>query len=207
VHTYSSLTFKAVVAQNGFEIGSAARITTVIREYEAPATGNSKVWAEIEHPDGTNSVESLPATNSGQYGTAIGLQQPGIYRIRVRAHGETQRGLPFEREQTLTAIAAPGGRDPWESENSRTSELCELLHCLEKGKGIREDLIKRLEEIGIDFHALLKCLREKCRSTSEILETRKSRSEISAPGVGPGYTTNEVLEVLTQMLSKTRGGC
>jgi hypothetical protein len=108
-HTYSSLTFSAYVAQASFEVGAVVRLTASLREYDALLQGRANVWAEILRPDGITDLVTLSPDSGGQFVATYELQLPSLFSIRVRARGETMRGTPFEREQTLTATAVPGG--------------------------------------------------------------------------------------------------
>src|SRR5438270_8811224 len=59
---------------------------------------------------------------------------PGVYRIRVLASGVTMRGVPFTREQLLSATAILGGDNPLPTTGPSTKahdeQLCKLIQCL-----------------------------------------------------------------------------
>ena len=79
----------------------------------------------------------------------------GVYVFRIRARGETVHGLPFEREQALTAVATPGG-DKWDpNDGSKDDDLCELLHCLQKNGVLNERFLEKMKALGIDFASFL----------------------------------------------------
>jgi hypothetical protein len=82
------------------------------------------------------------------------------------------QGSLFEREQTLTAVAVPGG-DIWNPNDPKTNDLCRLLDCLIEKGVVSRDLQKRLSDLGIDLPLLLKCLGKECRSLSEEVEPRR----------------------------------
>ena len=170
-HAYSSLTFSAYVTQASFEVGAVVSLTASLREYDAPLLGRSKVWAEIQRPDGATDFVAFSLDSGDQFVATYDLRLTGVFSIRVRAHGETACGTPFERERTLTAVAVPGG-DMWSPDDPKADDLCRLLHCLRKTGAISEELAKKLKELGIDLPALLKCLGERCRSTPDELEAR-----------------------------------
>lgn len=88
------------------------------------------------------------------------------YTLRIRARGETMKGRPFEREQTLTAVAVPGG-DRWSPEDPQQGGLCELLDCLRRTGALDGELLRRSKELGIDLEALIKCLDRKCRQPAD----------------------------------------
>ena len=75
-------------------------------------------------------------------------------------------GHPFEREQTLTAVAVPGG-DHWTPNDPPRDVLCEVLDCLRQTGVINADLLRRLEAMGLNLGALLKCLGNECHRKDE----------------------------------------
>jgi hypothetical protein len=172
VHTYSSLTFTAQAAQASFEVGAVVSITASLHEYEAPLQGRANVWAEILRPDRMTDLVTLDLNSGGQFVSRYTLDLPGIFNIRVRARGETMRSMPFQRERTLTGVAVPGG-DLWSPNDPKTSDLCELVHCLQETGVVKGNLARKLRDLGFDLPALLKCLGEQCRSTADELEPRQ----------------------------------
>ncbi len=171
-HTYSSLTFSAHLAQASYEVSALVQITASVLEYDTPLEGRARAWAEIRRPDGVTDLIALVPDSGGKFTASYVLQLPGVFNVRVRARGETMRGRPFEREQTLTAVAVPGG-DIWSPNDPKTNDLCELLYCLKEKGIISGDFVQRLKEIGIDLPALLKCLSKRCVSTAVELEGRR----------------------------------
>lgn len=172
VHAYSSLTFSALLTQDSFEVGALAHLTAVLREYDAPLEGSPRVWAEIQRPDGGLDLVALSRDSGGQFLASYELRIPGVFTVRVRARGETRHARPFEREQTLTAVAVVGG-DIWDPNDPKTHGFCELLDCLREKGVINEELVRRFREWGIDLSGLLKCLEGHCHSTADDLETRR----------------------------------
>lgn len=170
-HSYSSLIFSAQVSQSNFEIGSAANISASLLEYDAVPRGRASIWAEVGRPDGAVDTVALAAGPGDRYTRNYGLGIPGVYIIRVRARGETMHGTPFEREQTLTAVAVPGG-DRWNPDDPKRDPICELLDCLQRTEVINDEFIRRLKELGIDLPSFLKCFERKCRGTAGTIETR-----------------------------------
>lgn len=162
VHTYSSLTFSAFLTQDSYEVGAVARLTAVLREYDAPVEGSTRVWAEIKRPDGGTDLVSFSREAGDPFTASYELRIPGVFVVRVRARGETRRGLPFEREQTLTAVAVVGG-DIWDPDDPKTNGICELLDCLRQKGVITEELVHRFRAWGLDLSRLLECLEGGCR--------------------------------------------
>jgi hypothetical protein len=164
-HSYSSLTFSANLSQASFESGAAVQISASLLEYDTVPRNRAKVYAEIRRPDGIVETINLPASPADRYTAGYVLPISGVYTVRVRARGETMHGMPFEREQTLTAVAVPGG-DRWNPHEPQRDLFCELLDCLRATGSISDQSIGRLKELGIDIEAFLKCCETKCRGTA-----------------------------------------
>jgi hypothetical protein len=166
-HTYSTLTFAANVLQTSFEPGAVADLSASLLEYAALPTGRATVWAEVQKP-GASGIEAISlAPGAGdRYVASYPMPVPGLYIFRVRARGETMYGQPFEREQTLTAVAVPGG-DHWSPNDPPRDVLCEVLDCLRRTGAINADLLRRFEAMGLNLGALLKCLGKDCQTTDE----------------------------------------
>ena len=102
----------------------------------------------------------LQADDDEPYAGSFTTSVPGVYTIRVRAQGETIHGSAFTREQTVTAVAIPGGgRAPAEAVRDPISDL---LCCLFKDGRIPDPLRKQVEGLGIDSAHLERCLRRHC---------------------------------------------
>jgi hypothetical protein len=167
VHCYSNLTFRAYVSQSSYEPGAVVRMVGDPREYDVPVTDRASVWAEITGPSGTASVVSLTPDGSGLHAGQVTTGLPGVYRIRIRARGETLDGTPFTREQTCTAVAVPGGdRPPQVSTPGAIDLLCCLLADREGGG----ELAGRLEGLGIDARELQRCLSDLCQPNPADIE-------------------------------------
>lgn len=202
-HSYSSLTFSAHVSQASFEIGATAEISASLLEYDAVPRGRSNVWAEIRRPDGVADTIGLSSGAGDRYTASYGLPLPGVYIIRVRARGETMRGIPFEREQTLTAVAVPGG-DRWDPNDPKRDMICELLDCLRRTGAINDEFIRRLKALGIDFASFLKCFEAKCRGTAGVIETRGRHTGLSR--INPNlaaFSIEQLSELITEALNQS----
>ena len=166
-HTYSTLTFAAHVSQNSFEPGAVAEVSASLLEYAALPTGRARVWAEVQKPGGMGAdVVSLALGAADRYVVSYPMPTPGLYTFRVRARGETMYGMPFEREQTLTAVAVPGG-DQWSPNDPPRDVLCELLDCIRRSGAISGETLRRLEALGFNVGEVLKCLDRQCRTSRE----------------------------------------
>lgn len=201
-HTYSSLTFSAFATQASYDIGATVQLTALLREYDVPVQGRARVWAEIGRPDGATDLVALTEDPAGQHVASYELRVSGVFSLRVRARGETMRGATFEREQTLTAVAMPGG-DRWSPNDPKNTELCELIDCL-KGRGVlSSDFMGRLRELGIDFASLLECLSVSCRPAADKLETRRPTASPQVPiGQLSGPALDQLIEVLASRLGE-----
>lgn len=189
-HAHSSLSFRASVTQSSYDVGAVVGLAATLTEYEAPVGNRGSVWAEIVRPDGSTATASLAMDASQQFAAAHSLTQAGVYRIRIRATGETMRGWRFERERTLTATAVPGG-DDWDQNDPKPDRLCELLHCLEAHGVLGDRLHEALKRLGIDLDDLLRCLREACRPGSD--EDRRDA------GVRPSIPKERLMKLLLEL--------
>ena len=197
-HTYSSLTFSAQVSQTSFDIGAIAEISASLLEYAALPTGRAVVWAEIQRPDG-GAVDVIPLARGAmdRYVATYAMPVAGVYTVRVRARGETVYGMPFEREQTFTATATPGG-DHWSPQDPPRDVLCELLDCWRRG-ALGPDFLKRLEALGLNIEALLKCLERKCRTSGE--GGKRGEAQGSSRSIA-AMSVEQLAEVIDQILRR-----
>ena len=170
IHCYSNLHLHAQAVQSGFAPGDDVRVIARLREYDVPVGATTAVWAEIEQPGGGQYAPLPLALGPGdQHAAQFATAAPGVYRIRVRARGETFYGNLFTREQTVTAVAVPGsGASPEPPPRaSDTDDLVDLLCCLLRGKAIAPDAWKRVEALGIDAAVLRHCLTTLCRKRAD----------------------------------------
>ncbi|HVH57828.1 MAG TPA: M64 family metallopeptidase [Vicinamibacterales bacterium] len=166
-HTYSTLTFAAHVSQTSFEPGAVAEVSASLLEYAALPAGRAAVWAEVQKPGGPAvDVVSLAPGAADRYVASYPMPVPGLYTFRVRARGETMYGMPFEREQTLTAVAVRGG-DHWSPTDPPRDVLCDVLDCIRRTKAISGESLRRIEAVGLNVGDLLKCLERECRPGPE----------------------------------------
>lgn len=203
VHAYSSLTLRASLQQSGFEPGATVMLLASLREYDVPVERRAQVWAEVTRPDGTTMTVVLQEAAGGAFSASFDAKLTGLYRARIQAKGTTFHGMPFAREQTLTASVFPGGDrvvDPGVRElirqlADRDERLCQLLQCVFEGGAIDKALEKRLRALGFDTRALRECLKRYCeKSDRELTEASVSRESErrlvalrnlrSAPGAG-----------------------
>ena len=198
-HAYSNLVFKASAVQGSFTPGSGVNIFGTLKEYDVPIGGSrAAVWAEVRRPDNSMFDVGMQADDDEPYAGSFATSIPGVYTIRVRAQGETIYGGAFTREQTVTAVAVPGGgRTPVEPARDPISEL---LCCLFKDGRIPDPLRKRAEELGIDSAHLERCLRRHCARNDEAARERKDASP--AGGGALAGLTPELVRSLRLLLDQ-----
>ncbi|EAR22689.1 M64 family metallopeptidase [Nitrococcus mobilis] len=197
-HTYSSLTFSANVTQTSYEVGATAVISAALLEYDAVPFGRASVWAEIRRPDGSSDAVALSPAPGERYAANYSLAIPGLYAIHVRARGETVYGRYFEREQTLTAVAVPGG-DHWNPNDPPHDTICEVLDCLRRSGAINDEFLHRLKKLGFDLQPFLRCLQSKCRGTDD--------KERPAAGLTRAdLSISQAIRIITEALTRTDRG-
>jgi hypothetical protein len=198
-HCYSNLVFEASTHQDSYAPGKQVHAHAALREYDVSVSDSrADVWAEVHRPDNTMFTVVMNAQNelfSGEFTTSL----PGVYRVRVRAQGETINGSPFSRERTLNAVAVQGGGST-PTEPSRDF-IGDLICCMIAGDRRAEQLAQQLERLGVDSAAVMKCLRRLCAERNP--DTREQvKSERVATG-GSGAPSQEItLERLRRLLEQ-----
>jgi hypothetical protein len=163
-HAFTNLRMQARVSQNSLEPGATLTITATLTEYGVPVAGRATVLAEIERPDGSSFTLALPEVGDGRFQASTAAALAGVYRIRVMAAGVTMRGMPFTREQLLSAAAVLGGDNPPPQTGPGTKdhdeELCRLIECLLGPRSLGEFLMKN----GVEPKAVLACVETWCKT-------------------------------------------
>lgn len=164
VHCYSNLAFKARSMQSGFEPGATVSVEASLREYDVPVDHRARCWAEVTRPDGSAFVLAMDEGEPGRFAGQFVAASPSLYTMRVRALGSTFQGVPFQREQTLSAAVYPGASRPPKGggDDGGGDRWCDLLRCILDGQVIDRRLAGRLRDAGIDLDALLKCVEAHC---------------------------------------------
>jgi hypothetical protein len=198
-HAYSNLVFRASALQASYAPGAEVRLFATLKEYDVAVVGiRAAVWAEVRRPDQSAFNVAMSGTEDEPYSGIFKTSIPGVYTIRVRAQGETVYGSRFTREQTVTAVAVPGGgRTPVEPPRD---PIAELLCCLFPGGRMPDRLRKELEERGIDAGHLMQCLRRLCAESDEATRERK-RQKATAPATEAGSRA-EVIGILRALLDQ-----
>jgi hypothetical protein len=161
IHCYSNLLFNAQATQTSHEPGATVRVSASLREYDVPVDHRARVRAEVTRPDGSRFVLAMNEDDPGRFAGSFVANASGLYTIRVRALGASFAGVPFEREQTLSAAVFPGADRPPATGGGDTL-WCHLVRCILAGHVIDGRLIARLRDAGFDFEALVKCLAVHC---------------------------------------------
>jgi hypothetical protein len=164
VHTRSNLDFAAALRQDSLDPGAQLHVFARLSEYGVPLSTGATVWADLIRPDGSTTVLKLNRLEPGRHTLDVPTSSAGIYRLRVRAEGQTSGGYSFTREKTLSAgVFAGGNKRPGDGPADGGGEtLCELLKCLLSGEVLDKRAVERLKKAGIDSAALKKCLAQLC---------------------------------------------
>ena len=153
----------ARLSQNSLAPGANVTISGTLSEYGVPVAHRATVRAEIELPDNTRITLALSETDPGRFQASTIATVAGVYRIRVVASGLTMRGVPFTREQLLSAMAILGGDNPLptsEPTKANDEELCRLIECLLGPKSLGGFLTQH----GIDSNAVSHCFETWCKA-------------------------------------------
>lgn len=197
-HCYSNLVFSASALQAGYLPGAEVRIFATLKEYDVPVPGSrASVWAEVRRPDGGTfnvGLTSQDDLRTGAFATSV----PGVYTIRVRAQGETVHGSPLTREQTVTAVAVPGGgRTPAETPRDPvTAMLC----CMFPDGLLPDVLARQLDALGIDAAHLSRCLRRLCAGSDAA--QREAGKAGQAPAARSDAAGPEMIRALQALLQR-----
>ena len=173
VHAYSSVSLRAHAEQSGFEPGARIIVAATLAQSGIPMTRDCVAWADVTSPDGGAFTLAMQAHGEGPFMGSFASTMPGVYRIRVRARGTTQRGEPFTREKTLTAAVWRGGDRagsgvPGATGGGMSPGFCEILKCLFGPDGaLGPEALARMKALGIDVPRLRKCLEGACRDDGE----------------------------------------
>jgi Common central domain of tyrosinase/von Willebrand factor type A domain len=171
VQSWTNIRMDARLSQNSLQPDASITISATLTEYGIPVASRADVRAELERPDYTRATLALSETSPGHFQVSTAAVTPGVYRFRVLASGVTLRGVPFTREQLLSAVAVLGGDSPPPTSGSGGSstgtpghhddkDLCQLVKCL-----LRPDSFGHvLEEHGVNPKAVIHCVESWCKA-------------------------------------------
>jgi hypothetical protein len=202
VHCYSNLVFKAYARQTQFEPGAEVSVFASLREYEVPVDHRAKTWAEVTRPDGSTFTLLLDETEAGRYQGRFTTTISGLYTIRVRALGQTFRGIPFQREQTLSAAVYPGADHPPQPGGDGERFWCEFLRCLLSEHVLGRKLIAELQAKGIDLTELARCLEKICRDSRGGIREGLRDTPPTSPRVTPALTEDTLRRVARAIINE-----
>ena len=162
VSTWSNLRMEARATQTSFSPGALLRVSAVLTEFGLPVE-RVRVEADIVSPDGLHMRVPLPAHAPGAFAAELPAVVAGVWRVHVRARGLSRTGLPFTREQLLTAVIVSGRRPPQPPAGGTDRDTLEcVLRCLFEEPGVK----RWLKERGIDGKRLSACL-DQCRTADD----------------------------------------
>jgi Lysyl oxidase/von Willebrand factor type A domain len=163
VYSYSNLKMSARAFQNSYQPGAEITIRAVLAQYGLPLDDVYSINAEIKYPDNTVNTVALTKAAAGIFECSFKAGMQGVYKIHLVAQGRTLRGRLFTREQLLTASVYQGGDTPVviPGDDNSKHAWCDFLKCLTEHKVLSREFLSRMEEIGINWKALEKCLCKK----------------------------------------------
>ena len=169
VHAYSSVSFHATADQESLAPGATVSLRATLTQSGLPI-GDAAAWASVLTPSGATFDVALAPAAGGEWNGVFVVDRPGVYEARVRARGRTRAGVPFTREQLVTAQAWRGADRPGDpagdphpptrdTDGDGHSSWCDLLRCVLGPDGaVSGDLAERLRKTGFDVRHLWKCL-------------------------------------------------
>jgi hypothetical protein len=161
--TWSDINMAATLSQDSHEPGATMTVRAVLTEYDVPVERRATVRADLRRPDDTHITVPLEEIEPGVFEKKTVASMAGTYAFRVLAAGNSFRGVPFTREQTVTGSVWRGGDtkpvDPDKRPHPGHEWWCLVLSWLLGSKGLR----RRLEGEGLDLEAIEKELEKRCR--------------------------------------------
>jgi hypothetical protein len=207
VQSYSNLRMTANVSQNSLEPGAKMTLRAHLSEYGIPVDHRASMQAEIERPDGSHTTMALNEIEPGFFEAATTASLEGVYRFHATATGVTQRGLPFTREQLLTAAAFRGGDSPWPTSDPSKADdkkqLCELLNCLLQPHALG----RLLAEHHIDEKAVRACINRWCKpqqgkASEDELREREGTATVQPEPAAVDPVASQAIAILTKKLDE-----
>jgi hypothetical protein len=156
---WSNLRLWASAAQSSLTPGATLTVTAALDEYGVPVDHRAAVTIALTDPAGGTATIGMTETQPGRFEAAAVLAAEGVYLVRVMASGLTFSGVPFTREQTLTAAVFIGGDQPLPTTPPRqTSPLC----CIIKNLTETESAIRFLDQHGLNAAEIRKTIGRCC---------------------------------------------
>jgi hypothetical protein len=162
--SFTNIRMEARLSQNSLQPGASLTISATLTEYGVPVEHRANVRAEVYLPDNTRQTLALSEGAPGRFQVSTTAVLAGVYRVRVVASGVTMRGIPFTREQLLSATAILGGDNPLPTSGPSTKaqdeELCKLIQCLLGPKSFG----RLLAQHEVDLKAVSSCVETWCKA-------------------------------------------
>lgn len=111
VHAYSMLRLKASVMPGLMAVGTTVNLAARLTEFDAPPIRAARVFADVRGPDGALTRVKLVHQGEGKYAADFRGVLQGLYMVRLRAQGRSQRGWDYTREHTCTFATNKSGVD------------------------------------------------------------------------------------------------
>jgi hypothetical protein len=205
---YSNLRLEAAVSQNSLQPGAILTLRASLTEYGIPVDHRAGVRGDVERPDGSATTLILSEIDAGLFGAQMTADLQGVYRFRLLASGVTMRGVPFTREQLLSAAVVLGGDQPSPtsdpSAGAGDKHLCELIECLLKPEMLGRFLLER--HVNVD--AVRACIEEWCKKRQQPsdreLREREGGSAPSSRQLGGGPASSLPGELIAQLADIVR---
>ncbi|MEO6669462.1 MAG: tyrosinase family protein [Ferruginibacter sp.] len=141
VHSYSNIKMKAHLNQSSLEPGAHMTLRTTLTEYDVPLQ-RAAVDVHVTNPDKTITNFTLKEIESGIYSGTMIAAMSGTYHFHLIASGVDYKAVSFTREAILNGSVFLGGNRP-ATPVSEDKDLCKLISCLVRDKGIQALLEKK----------------------------------------------------------------
>jgi hypothetical protein len=156
---WSNLRLRASAAQSSLTPGATLTVTAALDEYGVPVDHRAAVTIALTDPAGAIATIAMTETQPGRFEAATVLAAEGVYLVRVMASGLTFSGVPFTREQTLTAAVFAGGDQPLPTTPPKQpSPLCCIIESLTE----TESVIRFLDQHGLNAAEIRKAIGRCC---------------------------------------------
>jgi Common central domain of tyrosinase/von Willebrand factor type A domain len=173
IHARSNLHLRVRSEQENTLPGTPILLLARLTEYGQPFRGTAKLRVILTEPDGSVIRLAMSGQGEGRYGVNHVPQQRGAHRFRVIAEGLSVRGRPFTREHLLSALVGRAGTGPSGGAPGSAGDgqggaggvmrcICDLIECFGDNGIFDENFCKRIDSLGIDRNALLKCIQKRC---------------------------------------------
>ena len=156
---WSNLRLRATALSPASPRGATLTVTAALDEYGVPVDHRAAVTIALTDPAAGTATIAMTETQPGRFEAATVLGTEGVYLVRVMASGLTVSGVPFTREQTLTAAVFVGGDQPLPTTPPKQpSPLCRIIESLTE----TESVIRFLDQHGLNAAEIRKAIGRCC---------------------------------------------